>query len=113
MARSKKKAAKPPAKQPSPQPSPPEDSTNVAEQEQQEDIQMELPPEPTGPEPPAVAEAAGQTIKNVAEPSGELVESTNGEDVENEKESKLSLEERKAKMEQLRAKMVSSSFARS
>lgn len=66
--------------------------------------------EPTGPEPLTVAEAASQTIKNIPEPSGELVESMNGEDVEDDKESKPSLEERKAKMEQLRAKMVSSSF---
>ena len=43
-------------------------------------------------------------IENVADAAGEFVESINEVDVE--KESKLSMEDRKAKMEQLRAKMV-------
>ena len=105
---SKKKAAKAPAKQPSPPlPLPVEEPTNVApEPEQQQDVQMELPSEPREPESTTVVETAGQAIKDVAEAAGEFLESINGEDVEKEKESQLSMDERKAKMEQLRAKMV-------
>jgi len=107
---SKKKAGKAPPKEPSPRPSPPpvsEEPTNVIpEQEQQDavDAQMATPSKPTEPEPTTVMEAAGEIVKNVADAAVESLEGINGEDME--KESKLSIEDRKTKMEQLRAKMV-------
>jgi hypothetical protein len=104
---SKKKTTKAVAKSPPPPtpPSPvPEEPNDVApEQERQleqqpADVPMEPPAEPIEAEHTTAVEAAEQKIKNVAEAAGDDVE----------KESKLSMEERKAKMEQLRAKMVCS-----
>ena len=109
---SKKKTTKAAPKQPPPQPSPspvperPKDVVPQGQEQEPEDVQMEPPAEPKEAEPLTVVE----TIKDVAEAAGEFVESMNGEDVEKEQEpeSKLSMEERKAKMEQLRTKMVHS-----
>jgi pre-mRNA-splicing factor SYF2 len=70
---------------------------------------MGPPPDSTEPEPTTAVETVGQVIENVADAAGEFVESINEVDVE--KESKLSMEDRKVKMEQLRAKMRTSSQA--
>lgn len=75
------------------------------QQEHEQDVQMEA-QESAIPEPVA---AAGQAVKDVVEAASEFVESMNGEPEVNgdaDAGSKLTMEERKAKMEQLRAKMV-------
>lgn len=59
----------------------------------------------------SIVEKAGNVIQHVVEAAEEFLDNMNGEsstEVENkEPETKLNMEERKAKMEQLRAKMVS------
>lgn len=98
---SKKKTTKAAAKVPTPEP----EQTPV-----EQDVQMEPPVEAepqTEPKPTTMAESAEQVVKDVAEAAREFVESMDGE-ISSKEESgaKLTMEERKAKMEQLRAKMV-------
>lgn len=107
---SKKKSTKAaPEKEPLPSPAA-EEPAVATEENTQMDVEARPESEAVSTTAPTLnaVEAAGQAIKAVAEDAGEFIETMNGETSSASNEAALTMEERKAKMEQLRAKMVRS-----